>query len=476
MPPVGARAFIFIIISFVVPGAAITSGWAQTGTHQADVSQEVERRTGYSLYQGEQSTALTLPEGVSLEDGVTEDEAIAIALWNNPSFQAELAAQGLAGADVIQAGLIANPQLTMIFPFSYRILDAVVNWPIEAIWQRPRRVAAARLEQARVDETIVAFALDLVLDVRLAYAEYSAAAARADIAADIARERMEIADIVNARLRAGDVGELETNAAVSDAQAAEEQGARFAREAALAGERLRGLLGFGKEDVMLNFIAASNQFAPAAGRIIGASEMIPSIAESNISPNSAEESESLDELIKHALEAAPEIKAAELAIEAAGARAKWEHSRIMNVTAVAKEYGRGSDGFEQGPGVMIELPIFNRNQGNISRAEAEIESAVRQLISTQQRVVSSVREAFLQLTQARDAHRLWRTQVLPTLSRDIRLAETAYRTGDVSYLFVLENARRYSDERLREADYQVAAARAFAQLERSVGRRLIVNR
>jgi outer membrane protein, heavy metal efflux system len=86
-----------------------------------------------------------------------------------------------------------------------------------------------------------------------------------------------------------------------------------------------------------------------------------------------------------------------------------------------------------------------------------------------------VREAYTQLTQARAAHQLWRTRVLPPLEQDIRLAETAHRAGDVSYLFVRETARRYSDERPREADYQVATARALAQLERSVGRRLIAK-
>jgi cobalt-zinc-cadmium efflux system outer membrane protein len=380
----------------------------------------------------------------------------------------------VARADVIQAGLLANPQLTMIFPFSFRILEAVANWPIEAIWQRPRRVAAAKLEQERVAETLVSRALDLVRDVRLAYAEYMAAQTRAGIAEEITRERREIAVIINARLRAGDISELETNAAVTDARLIEERAARFAQDAALASERLRGLLGFGDDDVRLALIVPPPRLAPAVSQIIGV-QVCKRARIDGASP-AATESETLNELIKQALDARPELKAGELAIEAAGARAKWERSRIINVTAIAKEYGRGTNGFEQGPGLLIDLPIFNRNQGNISRAEADIERAAKQLIAARQRVVSEVREAYTQLAQAREAHRLWRTRVLPPLEQDIHLAETAYRSGDVAYLFVLETARRYSDERLREADYQVAAARALAQLERSVGRRLIANR
>jgi cobalt-zinc-cadmium efflux system outer membrane protein len=444
---------------------------AQARQQPADVSKEVESRTGHKLQPATKSTVPALPEGVSLDDGVTEDEAVAIALWNNPPLQAELTALGLARAEVFQAGLLANPQLTMIFPFSFRILEAVANWPIEAIWQRPRRVAAAKLEQERVVETLVSRALDLARDVRLAYAEYAAAHARANIADEITRERREIAVIINARLRAGDISELETSAAVADARLAEERAARFTQDAEFAKERLRSLLGFGAESPDLNLIVPQTTQAPAADRIISAqAPAAPPLSAA------ADESESLNELIKQALEARPELKAGELAIEAAGARAKWERSRILNVTAIAKEYGRGANGFEQGPGLLIDLPIFNRNQGAISRAEAEIERAAKQLIAARQRVISEVREAYTQLIQAREAYALWRARALPPLEQEIRLAQTSYRSGDVAYLFVLETARRYSDERLREADFQAAIKRALIALERSVGRRLIANR
>jgi cobalt-zinc-cadmium efflux system outer membrane protein len=221
---------------------------------------------------------------------------------------------------------------------------------------------------------------------------------------------------------------------------------------------------------LLNLFGPAPAGAPPARQVIGARAPAVSAA-----LTAATESKPLNELINQALDARPELKAGELAVEAAGARARWERSRIVNVMAIAKEYGRGADGFEQGPGLLIDLPIFNRNQGAISRAEAEIERAARQLIAARQRVVTEVREAYTQFTQAREAHRLWRARVLPPLEQDIRLAETAYRSGDVAYLFVLENARRYSDERLREADYMLATTRALIALERSVGRRLFAT-
>jgi cobalt-zinc-cadmium efflux system outer membrane protein len=448
------------------------SVFAQAKTQTTDVSKEVEARTGHKINTAAKASGWALPEGVSPDDGLTEDEAVAIALWNNPELQSELTALGLARADLIQAGQLSNPSLTLIFPFSTRILESVANWPFEALWQRPKRVAAAKLELERVGETLVSRSLDIVRDTRLAYADYAVAQRRASLTAEAVRERGEIATIINARFRAGDISELETGAARLDARLAEEQATRFGHDVVIARDRLRALLGAADSNPGFEIILSPATQTASVDQIASVKTSTATPA----TPVSSGQSETLNELIEQALDARPELKAAQLAIEAAGRRAKWERSRILAVSAIAKEYGRGANGFEQGPGVQIELPIFNRNQGGISRAEAEIERAARQLIAARQRVVAEVREAFTQLTQARESHHLWRASVAPSLEDDIRSAERAYKAGDVSYLFVLETTRRLTDARLREADLQAATARSLIALERSVGRRLFAKR
>jgi cobalt-zinc-cadmium efflux system outer membrane protein len=446
-------------------------GLAQAKTRPADVSKEVESRTGHKINTATKEAGWALPEGVSLDDGLTEDEAVAIALWNNPALQAEMTALGLARADLIEAGQLRNPSLTMIFPFSTRILESVANWPFEALWQRPRRVASAKLELERVGESLVSRALDLVRDTRLAYVEYALAQRRASIAAEATRERGEIVTITNARFRAGDISELETGAARLDSRLAEEQSTRLNHDMVIARDRLRATLGVASNDSSFEIILSP---APEPAVVdLAARVKTQSATPANVD---SDPQTILNRLIEQALEARPELKAAQLAIEAAGQRAKWERSRILAVSAIAKEYGRGANGFEQGPGLQIDLPIFNRNQGGISRAEAEIERAAKQLIAARQRVVAETREAYAQLEQARESSDLWRARLLPPLEEDIRSAERAYKAGDVSYLFVLETTRRLTDARLREIELQAAKARSLIALERSVGRRLIANR
>ena len=436
-----------------------------TQAQTAKVSKTVEASTGHSLNPAEKSVGFALPAGVSLDDGLTEDEAIAIALWNNPALQADLTALGLARADVIEAGQLKNPNLTLVFPFSIRVLEAVALWPFDAIWQRPHRVAAAKLEQDRLSQSLVTNALDLVRDVRLAYADYSMAQLRSQVATQASRERSEIAVIINAQFRAGEISELETNASRVEAKLAEEQAARLGYEVTAAKDRLRSLLGFNPNDPAFNISQPATPTAtPETTRTVA-------VNASNSAP-----ADPLGELLKQAFDARPELKAAELAIEAAGQRAKWERSKILVVSAIAKEYGKGAHGFEQGPGLLIDLPIFHRNKGAISRAEAEIERAAKQLIAARHRVALEVQQAYTQVEQAGESLRQWRSNVLPQIEQEVRLAGKSYSAGDVSYLFALQTTQRLTDARLREIEFQAALVRARALLERSIGRRLIANR
>lgn len=150
-----------------------------------------------------------MPAGVLLQDGVSENEAIASALWNRAAFQADIAALGFSRADVVEAGLLRNPILSLHFPLGPKQFEATFNWPIEAIWQRPRRIAAAQLDAAKVGESLVENGLNVVREVRLAHADAVRAQERLALARDQLMIRRQILTITDARLRAGDISEIE---------------------------------------------------------------------------------------------------------------------------------------------------------------------------------------------------------------------------------------------------------------------------
>jgi len=421
---------VLAAVTSLVPGAAAQD---RTG---------IERRTGHGPVPVAGAPP-SLPPGVVLDDGLSSDDAVAVALWNNAAFHADLATLGLARADLVEAGLLRNPILSLLLPLGPKQLEATLTFPLEVFWQRPRRVAAAKAELDRVAMSLEQNALNLVRDARLAHAEVAFSEERGRLAKENTHLRRQILELVEKRFTAGEIAELEAIAARADVQIAERAELASSAETAVLRERLAFVTGLPPGHPALAVVEpVAEPPAPAP----------------------------LDALEHDALAARPDLRAAELAIEAAQKRAKWERSRIMTLAGILDINGKGSKGFEAGPGVSAEIPVFNRNQGGKRRADAEVDRAARQFLATRERIFFEVREAYAQLSTARDGLEAVRTRVVPPLQEAVRVAELAYRDGAESYLFVLEASRRLAETRAGELQALVEIRRAEIQLERAVGR------
>ena len=383
-----------------------------------------------------------LPPTVDPQDGLSSDEAVATALWNNAAFQVTLSQLGFARADLVDAGMLTNPVLSLLFPLGPKQFEATLRWPIEVLWERPKRRAAAQLALDVTASSLVQSGLDLALAVRLSHADYSLAIDRQRLATETAAALERIDTLTQSRLAAGDIGALEARVARVDAARGRQDADRAAHDVRLARERLRLLMGLAADDSAVDRIQAS----AAPGACGAAADLLP-----------------------RALAARPDVRAAEIAVEAAGARLGWERRRVLAFTAVLDANGQGTQGFEAGPGVDVGLPIFNRNQGGRLRAETELQRASAAYVAIQQQVGLDVREAVTLLDQAQESRTAWRTTLVTPLEANLADAEDAYRAGDSSFLFVLENSRRLIEARLRERELAADEARALARIERATG-------
>jgi cobalt-zinc-cadmium efflux system outer membrane protein len=408
-------------------------------TAGVDLNAALLERTGHTIKPGD---GPPLPPGVVLEDGLTTDEAVAIALWNSPSFQLTLADLGLARADLVEAGLLRNPVLSLLFPWGPKQLEWTVQFPFDALWQRPRRVAAAQLNLESVGQRLVWDALTLVADVRTAFADSIIADRRLALTEESAVLTRRVADLTDSRLRAGDISDLEARGARSDAARLDvlRKASEYDRD--LAALTLTGIIGLD----------------PAALPIRTVPDGAPSSCVAN------------DNLLKEALASRPDVRAAELAIEAAGARAKWERSRVVTLIGILDGNGEGREGAEAGPGLSGELPIFSRNQGGITRADAEIERASRRYAALRAQLAVDVRAAAIRVRQAQAAFDAWRNDIVPSLEVEQRQAESAYQGGEAPLFSLLDVGRRLVDGRMRQLDAEAALQNALVNLDRSIGR------
>ena len=385
-----------------------------------------------------------MPPDVAIDDGLTSEEAVSIALWRSPSFQATLADLGIARADLVEAGLLRNPVFSFLFPLGPKQLEWTLQFPFDAIWQRPRRVAAARLNAQAVGERLVWDALTLVAQARTAHADAVVADRRLQLTTENADLAARLSAISEARLRAGDISELEARAARSDAARVQVVRRAVELDRNLARLTLTTLLGLETPVEQVRTIPG------------------PPIDPSACGPEAAR--------LEDALASRPDVRAAEMGVEAAAQRARWERSRVLTLIGILDGNGKGDEGPEVGPGVNLELPVFSRNQGPIRRAEAEVEKASRQYLVVRAQVMADVRSDTIRVQQANQAISAWRDEIVPSLEIEQRQAESAYQAGEIPLLSVLDVSRRLVDGRTRLLDAEADLQRTTIALERSVGR------
>jgi len=406
------------------------------------VATQIESRTGHRLPAETCPGEPSIPATVDVEDGITEREAVALALWNNAEYRELLADLGLSRAAVIEAGQLANPEFSAMFPVGVKQLEFALNVPLEAVWLRPARLAAAELDSQRMGNQLVQSGLDLVRDVRVAFAELVLAQERLRLAQQSARLREQITELADARLRAGSGSELDLMTARIDQLIEQQRAARLVHDVGLAKERLRYLMGVGSIGIEFDAVAPPRPAAIATDP---------------------------EFLLTQALASRPDLWAARFSLRAAEQRARIAAWDFLHVTKVFPDANsRGKKGFEAGPGVLFTVPLLNQNQGAKARAAAEVDKAQRSCETLRQKIAVEVRQAHRRVAQAREDLQKWSDEIRPASEEAVATSEKAFRDGGASLLLMLLNSHQLVDSQLREVEAAAELHKAIAEVERSV--------
>jgi cobalt-zinc-cadmium efflux system outer membrane protein len=432
----------------VLLGLTLLAGCAPRprDTGRSAVAAGIRERSGFNIGAAElaRPSGNTTGQPPSLA-ALREDHAVDLALRHNSAFHEQLTNLKLSWADVVQAGLVPNPDLNLLFALGPKQTEGTLMFPLEFLWLRGKRVGAARAMADQTSERLVQVAMDLIRDVRLAYADLALARERVALLTEAGELRGRVAELAAARVRAGDATPLDAVLARADALRAREEARRLEYDAAISEERLRALLGLGADRTPIALAALDSS----------------GLGQANV-----------DALVEQAVADRADARAAVLAVAAARERARLARVEFFTFSGIIDANERGSKGFEAGPGMRLALPVFNQNQGVVARADAELERAVRQQATLRDRIILDVREAHARFVQARQDLEAWRTQIRPAMEEAVRLSERAYRAGETPLVTVLEASRQLLDGRGREAQAASDLRRARAELERGVGRRI----
>jgi len=390
---------------------------------------------------------------------ISLDQAIDLALAHNHSIKATRTLILQNQAQEITANLRPNPTFgadTQFVPFfspqdfsgenlnETQQFDIGVGYLFERGHKRQRRLQAARDQTAITRAQVTDAERALVFNVGQQFVSVLLAESTLQFALQDLKSFQETVDISEAQLKAGSISEgdyLKIKLQLLQFQT-DVSAARLAKVQALVG--LREFLGYNA--------------VPADYDVIGDLAYQPLQAK-------------VEDLQMKALRERPDFRAAELGITAA-------QSQILLAKANAKVDVNGTYDFTHVSGentaslfVNFELPIFNRNQGEIARTGYALTQAQEQEQAASDTVLSDVANAYEAVRSNDEVVQLYTSGYLKQAQDSRDISEYAYRRGAASLLDFLDAERSYRYVQLAYRQALASYMTALEQLKQAVGTR-----
>jgi len=390
---------------------------------------------------------------------ISLDDAIRLALLHNHALQAVRSTIQQSLAEEITANLRPNPTLGLDAQFmpifqpdkldadyldQSAQFDAGIGYLFERGRKRQHRLQAAKDQTAVVRSLVTDNERQLVFNVSQQFVDVLLAESTLEFAQQDLDSFQKTVDISEERFRAGDMSEgdflkikLQLLQFQSDVSAA-----KLAKLQSLAA--LRQLLGF--------------ETVPDDYDVEGTLDYQPVHADLNGLKNVAA-------LNRPDLRAAQQsVTAAESQFSLQKANGKMDITGTFNYSHTA---GASSGSFFY----SMPLPIFNRNQGEIARAQYAITQAREQASETTQQVATDVATAFANLQTNDQIIQLYQGGYVDQAKQSRDISEYAYRKGAASLLDYLDSERTYRANQLAYRQALASYMLALEQMRQATGTR-----
>lgn len=186
-------------------------------------------------------------------------------------------------------------------------------------------------------------------------------------------------------------------------------------------------------------------------------------------------------LIQRALASRPDLLAYRLGLERAAADVNLaKANRFSDVYLLYqpytlqdnRPYGLKSP-YSWAVGVTASLPIYNRNQGNVRKAQLNVQQTRTELAALERQVTDEVDEAILEFQLSREAMLELEREVLPAAERVKGFAKRRLDSGQTSVIQYLEAQKDYNEVVRLFRDALVRHRRSMLDLNTAVGERIL---
>lgn len=490
-----------IVSRWSVFGLVLASGIGITGCVSVDprrdyeiARQRVAEATGQTTpFAVEDRDAIISLVAGRMEGGLTADEAVQVALLNNPKIWASFQRIGMARADVVQSGLFSNPTVGISFRFpdggGLADFELSLAQNIADLWMIPARKQVAERDLDRAILDTAREAASLAFDAKVAYFNAVASERTLGIAHDNLALVNELLKIAEARQQAGAVGALDVNLIRGLVLKAEVELRTARLEAASAKRTLATLLGLASpaDDLVLSDALPVPQQMP-----LDASRLLEIAADARLDLRAARDAV-LAAQARVEAEYAKVFQNVEVgfALERNARRAQPERkiaadtarASIANGTLTAPDIqSRGQRRLERsqeieailGPSLSLTLPIFDQNRAQIAKARYAYQESTALLATLERTVAKETNDALDRATTAWGVTQLYEAEVLPQVRTTLELSQAAYQAGSAPILTVIDAQRSLLETQRNYVAALQSATTAVVDLERATARPMSV--
>jgi len=194
-------------------------------------------------------------------------------------------------------------------------------------------------------------------------------------------------------------------------------------------------------------------------------------------PREARFDKDLDELFQMAVNARPELKAADLAVqrnEQSHALAQRQYYPDFNVAVQRFQNFQANDGFGAVVSVNVPFAFWTKPKYDaaVHEAAAGIASARAELHTLENLTRFQIRDLLAKVRASWEVAVLYRTTVLPQAEESVNAARAGYRTGRTSFLDLIEADRALRGFQLAYWQALVERESRLAEVEQVVGTEL----
>jgi len=415
------------IIGIVLLGLMPNLGMAQQVPDAPRSGQEIT-----PLAPAPQPTQVSDPTGAPVPPvGLTLAQLEEMAQRSNPTLAQATARVQAAHGQYVQAGLYPNP---------------VVGYQASEIGDEGR----AGQQGAFVGQEIVtAGKLRLNRDIvnqEIRQAEYAFQAQRCRVLTDVRRAFYEVL----VAQRSMELTEQLVGIGQQGVKAAEQlQKAKEAARTDVLQARIEA------DSARILLARARNRHAGAwrgLAAVIGDPTMQPAPLAGNLQEGMVEFT--WDDTLNRLLAESPQLAGAQAGVARAQATLNRECAgRYPNVDLqVGAQYDNATRDSIANVMVGVPLPVFNRNQGNIRKAQAELTAAQQDVARVRLALQQRLAVVFEQYATAHQQVDKYGRDILPNAEESLKLVSAGYRQGEFSYLVLLTTQRTYFQTNLAYLD------------------------